>query len=161
MSYVVCAGCSAEVSRLRDAHARSHGLEPAAGRIGQTLEGSFSAVSTPIFASKYAFESPRRDLHNALLCTALQSHFFSNFAKILLFFFFAKFSKIFANFAGFSAPEETAELATPGRAIPPGEEGEGPPLSTPQRGARAALPEPRRRRRGAEGSSGSVATSHK
>ena len=32
--------------------------------------GSFSAVSKPNFASKYAFESSR-DLHNALLCTAL------------------------------------------------------------------------------------------
>ena len=42
----------------------------------QTLEGSFSAVSKPKFASKYAFESSRRDLHNALLCTALKSHFF-------------------------------------------------------------------------------------
>ena len=39
-----------------------------------TLEGSFSAVSKPNFASKYAFESSRRDLHNALLCTALKSH---------------------------------------------------------------------------------------
>ena len=37
---------------------------------GQTLQGSFSAVSKPKFASKYAFESSRRDLHNALLCTA-------------------------------------------------------------------------------------------
>ena len=34
--------------------------------IRQTLEGSFSAVSKPNFASKYAFESSRRDLHNAL-----------------------------------------------------------------------------------------------
>ena len=31
--------------------------------IRQTLEGSFSAVSKPNFASKYAFESSRRDLH--------------------------------------------------------------------------------------------------
>ena len=38
---------------------------------GQTLQGSFSAVSTPIFASKYALESSLRDLHNALLCTVL------------------------------------------------------------------------------------------
>ena len=38
---------------------------------GQTLQGSFSAVSKQNFASKYAFESSRRDLHNALLCTAL------------------------------------------------------------------------------------------
>ena len=33
---------------------------------GQTLQGSFSAVSKPTFATKYAFESARRDLHNAL-----------------------------------------------------------------------------------------------
>ena len=39
---------------------------------GQTLQGSFSAVLKPNFASKYALESSRRDLHNALLCTALQ-----------------------------------------------------------------------------------------
>ena len=38
--------------------------------IGQTCQGSFSAVSKPNFASKYAFESSRRDLHNALLFTA-------------------------------------------------------------------------------------------
>ena len=31
--------------------------------------GSFSAVSTPIFASKYSLESSRRDLHDGLLCT--------------------------------------------------------------------------------------------
>ena len=43
---------------------------------GQTLEDSFSAVSKPNFASKYAFESCRRDLHNAPFCTALQSQFF-------------------------------------------------------------------------------------
>ena len=47
---------------------------------GQPLQGSISAVSKPIFASKYTFESSRRDLHNALLCTALQSFF----VKILL-----------------------------------------------------------------------------
>ena len=41
--------------------------------IWQTLHGSFSAVSRPIFASKYAFESSRRDLHNALLCKAFES----------------------------------------------------------------------------------------
>ena len=65
-----------------------------------TLQGSFSAVSRPNFASKYAFESSRRDLHNALLCTALQSQFFVknlpnnllNFAKLV------KILKIFGNF---------------------------------------------------------------
>ena len=43
----------------------------------QTLEGSFSAVSKRNFARKCAFESSRRDLHNALLRTGLKSHFFS------------------------------------------------------------------------------------
>ena len=43
---------------------------------GQTLQGSFSAVSKPNFASKYSFESSRRDLHNALLCTVLYSQIF-------------------------------------------------------------------------------------
>ena len=41
---------------------------------GQTLQGSFSAVSKPNFASKYSLESSRRDLHNALLCTAFGIH---------------------------------------------------------------------------------------
>ena len=50
---------------------RSLSLAAALRGIGQTLQGSFSAVSKPNFASKYAFESSRRDLHNALLCTAL------------------------------------------------------------------------------------------
>ena len=44
--------------------------------IGQTLQGWFSAVSTPIFASKYSLESSRRDLHNALLCTVLYCQIF-------------------------------------------------------------------------------------
>ena len=56
------------------------------GGILQTLQGSFSAVSKPNFASKYSFESSRRDLHDTLLCTALKSHFLpkicQNFAKI-------------------------------------------------------------------------------
>ena len=39
--------------------------------IERTLQGSFSAVSKLNFVRKYAFESSRRDLHNALLCTAL------------------------------------------------------------------------------------------
>ena len=38
---------------------------------GQILQGSFSAVSKPNFASKHALESSRRGLHNALLCTVL------------------------------------------------------------------------------------------
>ena len=60
----------------------------------QTLQGSFSAVSKRNFASKYAFERSRRDLHNALLCTALQIQFFcQNCAKNLL--NSVKFSKNF------------------------------------------------------------------
>ena len=47
--------------------------------IGQTLQGSFSAVLKPNFASKYAFESSRRDLHNALECTPLHLSLSSNF----------------------------------------------------------------------------------
>ena len=39
--------------------------------------GSFSALSKPNFVSKYSLESSRRDLHNALLCTVLQSKKFS------------------------------------------------------------------------------------
>ena len=69
---------------------------------GQTLQGSFSAVSTPIFASKYALESSRRDLHNALLCTVLNAqNFRQKSLKILLIFSpnfgeFDKFSLVFA-----------------------------------------------------------------
>jgi hypothetical protein len=43
----------------------------------QTSRGSFSAVSTPISSSKYSLESSRRDLHNTLLCTVLQTQNFS------------------------------------------------------------------------------------
>ena len=68
--------------------------------IRQTLEGSFSAVSKPNFASKYAFESSRRDLHNALLCTAPKSHFFQKISRICM--NLPKFAKIFRNFAKFA-----------------------------------------------------------
>ena len=40
---------------------------------GQTLQGSFPDVSKPNFPSKCSLESSRRDLHNALLCTVLES----------------------------------------------------------------------------------------
>ena len=63
--------------------------------IGQTLQGSFSAVSKSNFATKYAFESSRRDLQNALLCTALKSHF-------LMLEFCQNFAKIFRNCAKFA-----------------------------------------------------------
>ena len=36
--------------------------------VWQTLRGPFSAVSTPIFASKYSFESSWRDLQDLHLC---------------------------------------------------------------------------------------------
>ena len=54
---------------------RSHGSAPAPETRGmrQTLAGSFSAVSKRNFASKYALDSSHRDLHNALLCTVLES----------------------------------------------------------------------------------------
>ena len=60
---------------------------------GHTLQGSFSAGSKPIFATKYSLESSRRDLQNALLCTALHFHFFQKIAK-----FFANFYRDFARF---------------------------------------------------------------
>ena len=63
---------------------------------GQTLQGSFSAVSKPNFATKYSLESSRRDLHNALLCTALKSYFFLKVARNL-----PKVAKLFRKFAKF------------------------------------------------------------
>ena len=64
---------------------------------GQTLKGSFSAVSKLNFASKYALERSRRDLHNALLCTVLNAqNFRQKSLKILLIF-----SPNFANFDNF------------------------------------------------------------
>ena len=43
----------------------------------QTLRGSFSAVSTPIFASKYLLESSRRDLQDLHTFAPLRSQNFS------------------------------------------------------------------------------------
>ena len=60
---------------------------------------SLSAVSKPTFARKYALETSRRDLRNALLCTVLD--FFGPFSKLKFLFKivehlpkFAKFAKI-------------------------------------------------------------------
>ena len=81
----------------------------APSRQRQTLQGSFSAVSKPNFASKCAFESSRRDLRNAFLCTAFGIHnrklqlynlnFCSNFAIFCL--NFANSAKLFSKFAKF------------------------------------------------------------
>ena len=51
-------GCVGSLARTSAVHVRG---------LRQTLDGSFSAVSKPNFASKCAFESSRRDLHKALL----------------------------------------------------------------------------------------------
>ena len=73
----------------------------------QTSRYSFSAVSTPIFASKYSLESSRRDPHNALLCTVLQSQNFSQkivniFSRLNIEFpIFFIFSSNFAFFCDF------------------------------------------------------------
>ena len=49
-------------------------IRPAEGpAMRQFLEDSFSAVSKPNFAGKYALENSRRDLKNARLCTVLES----------------------------------------------------------------------------------------
>ena len=50
----------------------------------RALKGSFSAVSKPKFASKYALERSLRDLHNALLCTALHSQCFGKMFQFFL-----------------------------------------------------------------------------
>ena len=47
---------------------------------GHTLRGSFSAVSKPMFATKYSSDSSRPDLHNALHSSVLK--------PLLLFFNF-------------------------------------------------------------------------
>ena len=56
----------------------------------QTLEGSFSSVSTPIFASKYSFFSISRDLQDLQSFAPLRSQNFSkissNFFVFLLYF---------------------------------------------------------------------------
>ena len=73
---------------------------------GQTLQGSFSAVSKPNFASKYSLENSRRDLHNALLCTALESIVEKWGKKDLISKFCLKtadfFAVFFQNFANFA-----------------------------------------------------------
>ena len=52
-----------------------------------TLKGSFSALSKPNVASKYALESSRRDLHNALLCTVLNAQNFRQKSLKICYFF--------------------------------------------------------------------------
>ena len=47
----------------------------------ETLEGSFSAVSTPIFATKASFFSIFRELHDLHTFAPLQSQNFQNFAQ--------------------------------------------------------------------------------
>ena len=56
---------------------------------------SLSAVSKPNFARKYALESSRRDLHNALLCTVLKAHIFVDKSLKIL----PNFAKLLPNFA--------------------------------------------------------------
>ena len=62
------------------------------------LQGSFSAVSKPKLANKYAFESSRRDLHNELLCTVLESN--APFSRLN--FLFLKIAKKIAKFCEIS-----------------------------------------------------------
>ena len=65
---------------------------------------SFSAVSKPKFAIKYALESSRRDLHKALLCTVLNAQ---NFRQKSL-----KILRIFSpNFAKFQDQDQDQDLS--------------------------------------------------
>ena len=62
---------------------------------GQTLQGSFSALSSPNFATKYSLKTSRRDPYNTLLCTALHSQtFYQNVAEILRFLFSPEISNL-------------------------------------------------------------------
>ena len=70
---------------------------------GKTVQGSFSAVSQPNFASKYSLEfgsleSSRRDLHNALLCTPLHRSLLSLFFTAECFPIFCQFLSNFLRF---------------------------------------------------------------
>ena len=56
------------------------------------LKGSFSAVSKPNFASRYALESSRRDLQNAF--SKLNFLFKNRFKKLPIFPNFAKVQKL-------------------------------------------------------------------
>ena len=58
-------GRAAAQARFRSSAALSGGVRR--DRRRNLREGSFSAVSKPNFASEYAYESPRRDLHNLLV----------------------------------------------------------------------------------------------
>ena len=69
---------------------------------GQTLEGSFSSVSKPIFASKYSFFCIFRDLQDFHTFAPFQTQIlqiFAPFRKIL--WIFAKFLEFLLNFAIF------------------------------------------------------------
>ena len=61
--------------------------------------GPFSAVSTPIFASKYSFFSSFQDLQDFHNSAPLESQNFANFVKN--FVILKKISQIFANFQKF------------------------------------------------------------
>ena len=85
--------CTRRAGKLYKARSRLAGW-----LVDRTIfKNSFSAVSKPNFESKYSLESPRRDLHNALLCTVLESisklDFFSlKIAEFLLIFNSTKIS---------------------------------------------------------------------
>ena len=50
----------------------------------QTLQGSLSAVSKPVFAAKYSLGSSDHDLHDALCSTALNFQILFSIAELLL-----------------------------------------------------------------------------
>ena len=74
-------------TRLTKGVDREHGClsDPGGGvgsrQVGQTLEGSFSAVSTPIFASKYAFFSIFRDVQDSYTFAPLRHSKFADFCN--------------------------------------------------------------------------------
>ena len=79
-------GPMASGTRALARRAAARASRGAALQAGQTLEGSFSAVSTPIFATKCSFCSIFRDLQDITFCTARNSKFYEHFVGILLIF---------------------------------------------------------------------------
>ena len=95
-----------------------------AGRLGQ---GSFSAVSKPIVATKHSLENSRRDLHNALRSTDLQCQMFVkihlNVARFyehsyicLIFAKFRYITEFRQNSLNFSVKSKHLTPTVPGRA---------------------------------------------
>ena len=73
--------CSLRKWRGRARSASARGAPAAQANLTGLVLG---CIEAKFFARKYAFESSRRDLHNALFCTDLKSHFLNNLLDFVL-----------------------------------------------------------------------------